>query len=180
MPSQCRSDSIMFSLLSQNVCDLLWISSQYWCDSAAVSCPQNVCYLVWSLENVDLTLRLLHSRRAYVILFNDCTMLMWLYTAPTERMFSCLIWSLDNVDLTPTGSMLYCLIPEQCRSDSESTCSLSLPQKVCYFWSLDKIDFHHRSHSMYVILLNPCTMSILLHYILVAQTGSMLYCLIPV
>ena len=113
-------------------------------------------------------------------LFNDCTMLMWLYTAPTERMFSCLIWFLDNVDLTPTGSMLYCLIPEQCRSDSESACSSSLPQKVCYFWSLDKIDFHHRSHSMYVILLNPCTMSILLHYILVAQTGSMLYCLIPV
>ena len=157
MPSQCRSDSIMFSLLSQNVCDLLWISSQYWCDSAAVSCPQNVCYLVWSLENVDLTLRLLHSRRAYVILFNDCTMMMWLYTAPTERMFSCLIWSLDNVDLT-------------------------LPQGVCYIvWSLNNVDLtpslpvHHLSHRKYVTTFDPWTKLIFI----IAPTACMLYCSIP-
>ena len=89
-------------------------------------------------------------------LFNDCTMLMWLYTAPTERMFSCLIWSLDNVDLT-------------------------LPQGVCYIvWSLNNVDLtpslpvHHLSHRKYVTF-DPWTKLIFI----IAPTACMLYCSIP-
>lgn len=90
-------------------------------------------------------------------LFNDCTMLMWLYTAPTERMFSCLIWSLDNVDLT-------------------------LPQGVCYIvWSLNNVDLtpslpvHHLSHRKYVTTFDPWTKLIFI----IAPTACMLYCSIP-
>ena len=89
-------------------------------------------------------------------LFNDCTMLMWLYTAPTERMFSCLIWSLDNADLT-------------------------FPQGVCYIvWSLNNVDLtpslpvHRLSHRKYVTF-DPWTKLIFI----IAPTACMLYCSIP-
>ena len=180
MPSPCRSDSTVSSLLSQNVCDLLWIISQYWCNSTAVSpCPQNVCCLVWSLENVNLT----RFHRPQGV----CDLVKWLHNADVTLwrahrtyvlLFDLIPGQCWSDSAAPTGSMLYCLIPRKCWSNS--AWPLPLPQKVCYIvWLLDKVDFHHRSHSMYVILFNPCTMSNLIYYILVAQTGSRFYCLIP-
>ena len=89
---------------------------------------------------------------------------------------------LHYILVAQTGSMLYCLIPVQCRSDSASF-SL-LPQPVCYLvWSLDSIHLtlprHRRSHRKYVILLNTWTMLIWLRHILSAPTARMSSCLIP-
>ena len=132
------------------------IPLQCWSDFASSSpLPQTVCYIVWSLDNVDLTLPChCRSHRKYVILFDPLTMSIWL----------CLV-----ID-APTEGMLYCLIPGQWPSDSAS--SSPLPQMVYYLvWSLDNVDLtlprYHRSHRTYVIiLLNPWTISVWLCLVL--------------
>ena len=126
IPGQCRSDSASPSPL-----------------------PQTVCYIVWSLNNVDLTLP---------------------HRALPQKVICYLVWSLNNFDLTltaPSDRMLYCFIPWQCRSEPVSSSPLpqimpvqcwcdSLPrtQTVCYLvWFLDNVltlPRHRRSHREWV------------------------------
>ena len=201
---ECRSDFASSSPLLQEVCSRVWclhhvdltllcfhcsprmyvisfeIISQFWCNSAAASpCPQNVCCLVWSLENVNLTrFHLPQGVCDFVKWLNNADVTLWRAHRTYVFLFDLILRQCWSGSAAPTGSMLYCLIPRKCWFTS--AWSSLLPQKVCYIvWLLDKVDFHHLSHSMYVILLNPCTMSNLIHHILVAQTGSVLYCLIP-
>ena len=114
------------------------MTAQCWCASDSFPPPQSVCHFVLSLENdVDLTLHHRRSHRGYVILFDACTMSIWL----------CLVIAY----LTEYGT-LYCLIPGQCQW-SDSASSSPIPQGVCYtVWCLDNIDLtlpcHLRSHSL--------------------------------
>ena len=101
----------------------------------------------------------------YVILFNDCAMLMcqWLFSTPTERMSSCFI----------SGKW--------CRSDSASS---SIPQGVCYtIWCLYNVDLtlprHRRSNRRYIILFDPWTISIWLFLVITAPTEGILSRLKP-
>ena len=121
IPSQSRSDSNVFSLLSQNVGDsplLVFTILMWFChDVAAPTDRMLLSCLILRLCRSDSVVVLAHFCRAYVILFNglhnaNVTLFtrshrryvilfdlwrisIWLYfvftAAPTERMLSCLI-----------------------------------------------------------------------------------------
>ena len=135
-----------------------------WCDSLPL--PQNVCYLVWSLENLDLILpRHRRSNRRYIILFDPWTISIWLFLVITA----------------PTEGILSRLKPGQFRSDSSSSAHsyrtyvilLNLIPGQCWYISL------YRPPRTYVILFDFWTMSLWLYLVIAAQAGRMLYCLIP-